>query len=80
MARRQRWLEDRDGWLRTNREKGIVSGDRQRVGCCFRRSAFENDLGLELAGVGGGGGVDFGGEEDEEGGDDEGFHCGCLVD
>ena len=51
--------------LRTDCEKRTVSGDGQREVYHVRRSAFESELGFELAGVGSGCGVEFGGEEEE---------------
>ncbi len=70
----------RCSWLRTYLEYGPVGGDRERVECRCGRSAFEGELGLELAGSGVRGRVEFGGEEEEEGGDGEGVHYGWMVD
>ena len=59
-------------------EHRTVRGDRERVECIIGRSAFESELGFELAGVGSRRSVEFGGKEEEEGGDGEGFHCRCF--
>lgn len=79
------WEEKGEGkrvgrWIRTDVEDGAVGRDGQRVECDIGRGAFESELGLKVAGVGGGGRVEFGGEEEEEGGDGEGFHFRCWID
>ena len=72
--------ERRVSWRRTNLEDGTVGGDRQGVECDIGRSAFESELGFEIASFVAGRGMQSRGEEEEEGGDGEGLHCRCLVD
>ena len=71
--------ERKVSWRRTNLEDGTVGGDRQGVECDIGRSAFESELGFELASFVAGRSMQSRGEEEEEGGDGEGLHCRCLV-